>query len=107
MVLLGMRNSRMKDYFDARALLREGAMDTTLLARAIVATFQRRRTALPERIPMALGDGFTSDATKRAQWQAFLRKNRIDGPPLEEVVADIRARLAAPLAAALKQAVGE
>ena len=35
MVLLGMRNSRMKDYFDVRALLREGELDENQLARAI------------------------------------------------------------------------
>lgn len=98
MVYLGVRTSRMKDYFDVRALLREEEMDTDLLARAIAATFRRRRTALPEGIPAALGDGFAADAAKQAQWRAFLRKNRIDAPALEEVVADIRARLDAPLA---------
>lgn len=102
MVLLGVRNSRMKDYFDVRALLREEEMDAAQLARAIAATFARRRTALPEGIPAALSDGFASDATKQAQWRAFLGKNRIKGPALEEVVADIRTRLAAPLARARK-----
>jgi predicted nucleotidyltransferase component of viral defense system len=100
MVLLGTRTSRMKDYFDVRALLREEEMDTGVLARAIAATFRRRRTDLPEGIPAALGDEFASDAAKQAQWRAFLRKNRIDAPALAEVVVDIRARLAAPLARA-------
>jgi hypothetical protein len=77
----------MKDYFDARALLHEGEMDTGLLARAIAATFRRRRTALPDGVPAALSDGFASDAAKQAQWRAFLRKNRIDAPALEEVVS--------------------
>lgn len=106
MVYLGVRTSRMKDYFDVRALLREEKMDTGLLARAIAATFQRRRTALPEDIPAALGDGFASDAAKQAQWRGFLRKNRIDAPALEEVVVDIRARLAAPLAQARERKAG-
>src|SRR5207244_1601269 len=47
MVVLGLRNSRMKDYFDVHALLREGEHDEALLAHAIAATFERRRTALP------------------------------------------------------------
>jgi hypothetical protein len=100
MVYLGVRTSRMKDYFDVRALLQEEEIDMGLLARAIAATFRRRRTALPEGVPAALGDGFATDAAKQAQWRAFLRKNRIDAPELEEVVADIRTRLAAPLAKA-------
>jgi predicted nucleotidyltransferase component of viral defense system len=99
MVHLGVRTSRMKDYFDVRALLRE-EMDADLLARAIAATFRRRRTDLPEGVPAALSDGFATNAQKQAQWRAFLRKNRIDAPALEEVVADIRARLAAPLSKA-------
>ena len=103
MVLLGARNSRMKDYFDVRALLREEKMDAGVLARAISATFARRRTALPEGIPAALSDGFASDATKQAQWRAFLGKNRLDGPSLAEVVAEVRTLLAQPLRSAREQ----
>ena len=80
--------------------------DVAAPAQSEVATFRRRRTALPEGIPAALGDGFASDAAKQAQWRAFLRKNRIDAPALEEVVADIRARLAAPLAQARERKAG-
>jgi len=100
MVLLGARNSRMKNYFDVRALLREEKTDVKKLARAIAATFERRRTSLPESVPTALSDVFADDAAKQAQWRAFLGKNRIDAPALEEVVADIRAGLAIPLAKA-------
>jgi hypothetical protein len=59
MVLLGLRNSRMKDYFDVRALLREGAMDERSLGRAIAATFERRRTALPGGVPTGLTPAFS------------------------------------------------
>lgn len=100
MVLLGARNSRMKDYFDVRALLREGQMDTAQLSSAIVATFARRRTALPEEVPAALRDEFAADETKQAQWRAFLGRNRIEGPELPEVVDEIRMRLAEPIARA-------
>lgn len=44
---LGIANSRMKDYFDLRALSREGAIDPLILSEAIRATFERRRTPLP------------------------------------------------------------
>lgn len=105
MVLLGTRNSRMKDYFDVRALLREEKTDAEQLVRAIAATFARRRTALPEGIPIGLSDGFAADATKQDQWQAFLTKNRLNGPALAEVVADIRARLTEPLSQARERKV--
>lgn len=105
MVFLGMRTSRMKDYFDVRALLVRGQeLDTAQLARAIAATFTRRRTALPADIPAALSDAFANDPTKQAQWRAFLTKNRLQAPTLQEVVADIRTRLAAPLALAREAA---
>lgn len=47
MVSLGMANTRMKDYFDVRALAREGVLDIELLGDAIAATFARRGTTLP------------------------------------------------------------
>jgi hypothetical protein len=37
------------------------------------------------------------DATKRAQWQAFLNRNRLSAPTLEKVVAELRDFLAEPL----------
>ena len=103
MVVLGMRNSRMKDYFDVHALLREGEYDGALLARAIAATFERRRTTLPEGIPAGLSEAFSGDAGHQAQWRAFLAKNRLQGSALAEVVDELRERLAA----ALDQARGQ
>ena len=105
MVLLGVRNSRMKDYYDVRALLREGRLDEALLARAIRATFERRRTALPEAVPVGLSDAFSGDAGRQAQWRAFLAKNRLQGPTLPEVVDELRARLATDLDRARGQKV--
>ncbi len=104
-VLLGVRNSRMKDYYDVRALLREGELDEALLARAITATFERRRTALPESVPVGLSDAFSGDAGRQAQWRAFLAKNRLQGPTLPEVVDELRAHLAMVLDRARGQKV--
>jgi predicted nucleotidyltransferase component of viral defense system len=93
MVLLGMRNSRMKDYFDVHALLREEAMDASLLAQAITSTFERRRTEIPPGVPTGLSDAFSADAGRQAQWRAFLAKNRLQVSDLAEVVSAIRERL--------------
>ena len=94
MVLLGLRNSRLKDYFDVHALLREGEIDATQLAQAISATFERRRTDLPENVPVGLSDTFSADPGQQARWRAFLDKNRLVGPALPELVAELRDRLA-------------
>lgn len=98
MVLLGARNSRMKDYFDVHALLREGAMDEQQLARAIVATFERRRTAVPSGVPTALSVAFSDDPQRESRWNAFLTKNRLQGPMLPELVREIRVSLEPVLA---------
>lgn len=100
-VSLGMTNSRMKDYFDLRALAREGAIDRGELASAIAATFARRKTPLPQEVPLGLRDEFARDAGNKL-WRAFLGKNRLDAPSLEEVVAEIRQFVEPPLKAALK-----
>ena len=67
MVLFGTRNSRMKDYFDLRALAREGVVDAVRLSEAIAATFTRRRSAVPNGVPPGLGDEFARDSSAQAQ----------------------------------------
>ena len=44
----------------------------------------------PRMCPIGLSDEFARDAAKRAQWKAFLGKNRLDAPALDEVIAEIR-----------------
>ena len=100
-VKLGLLNSRMKDYFDLLALARENAMDATLLAKAIAATFARRSTPLPRSLPVGLTDAFAHDSMKQTQWQAFLRKNRLAAPDLGNVVAELAAFTQIPLTQAL------
>lgn len=45
--LLGMTNTRMKDYFDLDVLLQGADLDPREVRRAIEATFARRKTAIP------------------------------------------------------------
>ena len=97
MIVLGMRNSRLKDYFDLWVLLRQGGFDPAVLAQAIHATCTRRETDLPAGWPTGLDDEFAADVTKLAQWQAFLRKNQLEAPALAELIAELRAALAQPL----------
>ena len=96
-VSLGMANSRMKDFFDLRALALEGVLDAQLLGDAIAATFQRRRTAVPVDVPLGLSDEFARDAAKQTQWKAFLGKNRLAAPTLDEVIEEVRRFVTKPL----------
>jgi hypothetical protein len=90
-VVLGMTNSRMKDYFDLLSLIREARMDPTSLAHAITATFERRATPLPAELPIGLTAAFALDKTKHLQWRAFLDRSRLEAPALEGTVAEIAA----------------
>lgn len=97
-VSLGMANSRLKDYFDLRALAREGLLDARQLADAIAATFARRGTTVPIEMPLGLTEAFARDPAKQKQWRAFLGRNRLQAPSLEQVVTDVRELVAVPLA---------
>lgn len=88
--LLGMTNTRMKDYFDLSVLLGEGTLDAVQLQRAVEATFTRRKTPLPASLPAGLSDAFALDTIKQRQWMAFLKKNRLDAMSLESIVAQLR-----------------
>jgi hypothetical protein len=85
--LLGMANTRMKDYYDLEILLSEGTLDAEQLKRAIEVTFTRRKTPLPMSLPAGLSDAFATDTIKQTQWMAFLKKNRLDTIALEVIVA--------------------
>jgi predicted nucleotidyltransferase component of viral defense system len=97
MVMLGMANSRMKDFFDLSVLAREFDFEGPIICQAIGATFQRRGTEIPAE-PVALTATFTGDATKQTQWKAFLRRSRLDGSlDLAMLVTVLREFLLRPL----------
>jgi hypothetical protein len=48
MVMLGIANSRMKDFYDVYVLARDFSFDGAVLRRAVVATFDRRKTGIPD-----------------------------------------------------------
>jgi hypothetical protein len=103
MVTLGIGNSRMKDFFDIWALARAFSFQGADLVRALRATFTRRDTSLPTEAPLALTDAFCEDASKKAQWNAFLRRSRLDtGETLAEVAAVLRELLMPPVLAGVR-----
>jgi hypothetical protein len=83
-------------------LARDFDFDGALLARAVRATFDRRKTTLPTTTPVALTPAFAEDATKKTQWSGFVRMKAgvRDAGSLAETIADVRAFVEAPASAA-------
>lgn len=88
-VKLGMANSRLKDYFDLWILSQHVKFENSILLKAIVATFKRRKTILPVNAPLGLSSVFSSDRQKQIQWNAFLSKNKLFAPSLPETTEAI------------------
>ncbi|QDT62515.1 hypothetical protein SV7mr_50630 [Stieleria bergensis] len=91
MVALGIANSRMKDFFDLYTLCNQFKFEGAVVQKAICATFERRKTAIPGSQPLALTSEFTADSQKASQWIAFLRKGNLGSGNL--ALADVAERL--------------
>jgi len=106
MVMLGMLNSRMKDFYDLWTLRNAFAFDGAVLQKAIETTFTHRKTPIPDEIPIAMTGEFSSDARKNQQWQAFLRRNRLmpDDILLPQIVDELHDFLV-PVLHALQQGI--
>jgi len=90
-VKLGLANSRMKDFYDLSVLAQRFEFESATLAAAIQATFETRRTPLPNSLPLAFSTDFHGLANKRTQWTAFLRKSGLNAnSSLEETIRVIR-----------------
>jgi len=103
-VLLGMTNTRLKDYLDLWVLLDRETLNSHTLARAIAATFERRGLALPDSLPIGLTVEFAMDASRQALWRAFLNKNDMALIPLLDVVTKLRETLGSAIAQASQNA---
>jgi len=91
--LLGLANTRLKDYYDLLVLLDDNTLDILETRRAIEATFERRKMEMPSTMPVGLTDTFASDKIKQTHWNAFLKKNRLDTFVLADVVSRLREKL--------------
>jgi len=101
LTVLGLLNSRLKDYFDLWLLARLYPFDGTVLVEAIRATFKHRGTVV-EALPVGLAPAFSTERAKPVQWRAFLRRSRLADEPitLVELVTAVRRFASPPLSAA-------
>jgi predicted nucleotidyltransferase component of viral defense system len=93
MVALGRATSRMKDFYDIWLLSHAYEFRDYGLARAIAATFARRKTPVPVDAPFALTRAFADDRAKQQQWASFAEAIGAELPALAEIVEDLAAFL--------------
>jgi hypothetical protein len=84
MVVLGDRNSRIKDFFDLHHLASRFGFDRATLAESVHRTFQRRNTPLPPEDPIGLTRAYWLNPSRPAQVRAFARRARLDVPSAPE-----------------------
>ena len=103
LVYLGMRNSRMKDFYDLYLMARTFSFEGPVLIEAIRATFARRETNLPKDRPVALREQFAEDSVKEAQWEAFLNRSGLSDAPMKlSTVVETLSTFLIPLLSAAK-----
>lgn len=102
LVVLGLTNSRIKDYFDVNYLAANFPFEGATLARAIGATFERRKTPFPDATPEGLTDAYWDHQDRDAQLRAFVRRTRVrvDMGSARSLLPLLRQFLLPPLAAA-------
>ena len=95
MIFLGIRNSRLKDFYDIWYLSKNFEFQGDLLCKAIKATFERRETPLLITIPFAFTEDFTKHPDKQKQWTGFLNNTKLELRTLmlSEVIAEIESFL--------------
>lgn len=79
MVSLGARNSRMKDFYDLHFLAAKFEFSGRALSEAVRATFEGRRTPIPDGVPLGLTGEFAAMPERTAQWHALIRRGRLQG----------------------------
>jgi len=90
-VRLGIANSRIKDFYDLWILKNYFEFSPEILQKAIAETFKRRKTEIPNDIPVAFTPRFYDDPQKITQWKAFVRKTRAEPEKLSfaQIIAEI------------------
>jgi hypothetical protein len=94
-VVLGDRNSRIKDFFDLDYLSSRFEFDLATLTEAVRRTFERRHTPAPPEDPIGLTAAYWENPTRPQQVRAFARRARIEVPekPAEEFARRLHAFL--------------
>jgi predicted nucleotidyltransferase component of viral defense system len=89
MTVLGMANSRMKDFYDIWMLITNFEFDGRVIQTAIERTFQNRSTELPDERHIVFSKEFAEN--KRDQWNAFSKRLRDENMiVMDQIIATMR-----------------
>jgi hypothetical protein len=80
LVVLGDRNSRIKDFFDLHHIASRFEFDRVTLTEAVGRTFVRRNTPIPSETPIGLTRAYWENPSRPAQVRAFARRAGIAVP---------------------------
>ncbi len=80
LVVLGERNSRIKDFFDLHHLANRFEFDRAILSEAVRRTFERRNTPIPSEIPIGLTLAYWENPSRPAQVRSFARRAGLTPP---------------------------
>ena len=103
MIKLSLVNSRMKDFYDVYALSSGRRFNGQVLACAIEATFKARKTSFPD-YAIVFSDDFSGNNGRQKQWQAFLKKSKLQG--IDDQLGNIMQRITSflkPVADSIRQ----
>jgi hypothetical protein len=92
MIRFGEANGRIKDFYDIWVTARTFEFDLATLTEAVLGTMQRRQTADPRGLPVALLPAFAERAATQALWTGFLRRNppALTPPPFGDLLGELR-----------------
>ncbi len=99
MVVLGQRNTRIKDFFDVHHLAEHRRFEGSTLIESIRRTFARRGTPVPAEEPDALTGAYWDAPAREVQIRAFARRSgMLDRPDVtSDIPRVLRAFLLPPL----------
>ena len=98
MIDKGLKNSRMKDFYDLWMLSRHCAFSGERLTLAMHSTFQKKQMSIPEKM-LPLDPVFGDNREKQRQWQAFVRKGDLLAPDFPEIITILHDFFPPPLQA--------
>ncbi len=98
----GLLNTRMKDFYDLALMADQFDFDGGVLEKAITKTFSSRGTVLSQDIA-AFSKDFLEAPVKNVQWNAFIKKSRIEGVPEFAVIMRRVKDFILPIITAMKE----
>lgn len=102
----GIRNSRLKDFYDLWILSQHYSFSGTRLTSAIQSTFEQKKMITPKRI-LPLRNEFGENQDKQRQWKAFAQKSKLEVPEFLEIIGVLHDFLYLPLQSVREKTVFE